>query len=526
MARKRIIYLDLGAINKDGKKNFLNSESWPVKEKYFWKFIDFIFENYYNSLKKLNGRDFHIGVIEVAFLNNLIQVLHINYVKEYAKKNKIKILNTKISQIFFKPDWNNIANFYKIHSYPYNKFNRFLRKIFKAIYFNRHLPLYKIIIGIFSKNKNISLGSFDNIKKDYIFKTNNFYNHIAWVDLLNKNWQSKFDNKKVMKQVNSFSKIILQPMLLNIKKNKFTKEFAKSLDFNKIQKAWEVRIKDLYILQEVFCPSESVKELLITECGKPFHKLIAASYKEKKTIVTNFSHGNDPSFVDQRWTHNYLISVCNRYAFESHSIKKSFNRIRKNFILDFKENIKYLSIDSPIYNRLKNHTNLIKNNNNVMLMGYPMNSKRYVDDVYHFFHYKLKLEIHLLNELKKTSNNIIYKAHPDRINELGNIMKQDSVNIISEKFENVWKQAGVLIFTYVTTTTFGFAIQLPVPIILIAPESTKWIKERKKILEKRVVLISNSDENNYMKINKLNLENAIKLAKKRVDLNVAKKLID
>ena len=524
--KKKKIYADLGAITKEEKNFFLYSASWPVNEKTFWQFIDFIFENYYSSLKGLKGKEYYIGMIEVSFLNFLIQVLHYNFIKEYTKNNQIKLMHTKFSSRFLKPNWNNAANYYKFHSFPYNKFQRILRKYIKAILFNRHLSIYRLILGIFSKKKYISLGSFDNIKKDYISKTNNFYYHYDWVDLLDKNIKFKKNDAEIIALVKSLSEQTIHPLLLNLQKSKFTKEFVKGLDLKKVQKVWETRLVDIYSLHRSFKPLKHAKELLITECGNSFHKIIASIFKEKKVSVINFSHGNDPGFLDQRWTHNWLISICSHYAFESLGIKNSFHKIRKNFMLDFKEKINYLNVNSPTYRRIKVSKKLVHSKNSIMILGYPMNSKRYVDDVYHFFHYKLKLELHLINELKKTSRNIIYKAHPDRIQELGSIFKNEQIQVVTDKFEKVWHKAEALIFSYVTTSTFGFAIHLPVPIILINLKSTKWIEERKNLLEQRVAFISNCDGDSFNNLNIENIEKALRIAKERVNLDIAKKIIE
>ena len=125
-----------------------------------------------------------------------------------------------------------------------------------------------------------------------------------------------------------------------------------------------------------------------------------------------------------------------------------------------------------------------------MLMGYPMNAKRYTDDVNCFFHYKLKLELHLLKQLNKTNFSIAYKAHPDRLLELGDIYHGIAKKVIAEKFEDVWHKAEAVIFTYATTTTFGFALNYPIPIVLIEAKNTLWYPERKKILNKRVAFLS------------------------------------
>ena len=154
-----------------------------------------------------------------------------------------------------------------------------------------------------------------------------------------------------------------------------------------------------------------------------------------------------------------------------------------------------------------------------------MNTRRYTDDSYCFFHYRLKLELHLLKELNKIKSDITYKAHPDRIQELGNIYKTEVKKINSQKFENIWQQAEALIFTYLSTTTFGFALTYSIPIVLIAPESNLWIKKRKKLLEKRVSILTPYNEFNYKKICYKQLSNAIEDAKKKKNESIYKTLI-
>ena len=160
-----------------------------------------------------------------------------------------------------------------------------------------------------------------------------------------------------------------------------------------------------------------------------------------------------------------------------------------------------------------------------MLMGYPMNITRYTDEAYLFFNYKLKLELHLINQLKKTRYHILYKVHPDRFFEIGNIYKNENIEIVKEKFENIWHHAEVLIFTYTSSTTFGFALDCPVPIILIESEGTPWIKGRRNVLKRRAAILTLSNNNNYNTISDTKLKLAIKEAKKKANLYKTKRLI-
>ena len=84
----------------------------------------------------------------------------------------------------------------------------------------------------------------------------------------------------------------------------------------------------------------------------------------------------------------------------------------------------------------------------------------------------------------------IYKAHPDRIIEIGSLMNDYADECDNNKFENVWNKADALIFTYCTTTTFGFAIITPLPIVLLNEITTDWDYQK----------ITNTKKNSYFEL--------------------------
>ena len=64
------------------------------------------------KLQNIDLDDYNIGMIEAKFLIYLIQVLHYNYVKNYAK-NKIKLYCFDLSKkLILFPNWHEIKNFY------------------------------------------------------------------------------------------------------------------------------------------------------------------------------------------------------------------------------------------------------------------------------------------------------------------------------------------------------------------------------------------------------------------------------
>ena len=522
------LFLDIEAINFYNKQEFIKSADWPISEIEFFTMANFLYSNYANILKNLDRYYYYIGIIELNFINSLIQIFQYNSIKRYAKKNNIKLIYSKTPYNLIYPDWKSLKYYYHDLSYPYNKLQRQIRRFIKAIYFNKTSNFKEFLKGFFFKNDNISLGSFDDIKKEFILKNKKFYIHYEWIDIINLGLKSIkceinenyledkkkfFKNKKINKTISSMKKKLLM------------KNFIQDIDFKLIEEVWANRVGRIIEIQEGLQNLKMPKELLITEANNPFHKIIAAVFKEKNVNVINFSHGNDIALVYQKWTNFQLFSICNSYAFETKAIKNSFEEKKKGLPLFSKENVKYINVKENKNKKLHSLSKIKKNKtNNIMLLGYPYNTKRYTDDAYCYFNFRLRLEKQIIKVLKKTEYNVVYKAHPDRFKELGKVMTEKNVNVVSEKFENIWNQADILIFTYATTSTFGFAINCPIPIVLIDMDGTLWIKERRKILQKRVAFITNINNKNYKKINLKNITQAINIAKQRVNIQAIKGL--
>jgi len=159
-----------------------------------------------------------------------------------------------------------------------------------------------------------------------------------------------------------------------------------------------------------------------------------------------------------------------------------------------------------------------------MVIGFPMHSNRYLENSYSFFHYKLKLEIQISEILKKLEYFSIYKAHPARLKELGGTLENKFNSIETKNFEKVWFNAGVLIFTSLGSSTLGYALNLPIPIVYINSEGTPINKNILGVLKKRLVIINNKFYKGKNTINSYDLGNSITKARKLVNLEIVKKL--
>ena len=134
-----------------------------------------------------------------------------------------------------------------------------------------------------------------------------------------------------------------------------------------------------------------------------------------------------------------------------------------------------------------------------MLMGYPYNSSRYPDERGMFFLPRIDLERRLIIQLNKLGLKVIYKAHPDRKKEIAGVFDNMVEYVEYAPFEDVCQKADIVIFTYVSTTTFGHALKTGQRILLISNSGNNINNNQWSLLGKQVHLIP-SEINNKSKI--------------------------
>ena len=92
--------------------------------------------------------------------------------------------------------------------------------------------------------------------------------------------------------------------------------------------------------------------------------------------------------------------------------------------------------------------------------------------------------------LKKYGLRVIYKAHPDRINDGINIYKGVADEVNSEKLEDVWHKAKIFLFTSPVSTATGFLAFTNRKMILIDHPRFGWNKGGKEKFEKRCKILN------------------------------------
>jgi hypothetical protein len=493
------IYGDMSAIRANLADYLRQGYFWPVSEKEFEDFSKFMHDEYINLAKKEKNPELRdIAKVEFSFVKQLLQIFHYNYVKKYSQANKLELISGSDSEKLMNPDWSMIKLYYSSLEPQHNKFVRVIRRVFRNIVFNKHLPLSRLVNGLLIGANFTSVGSNDKIKREFIKKKKVFYNHVDWPDLL--------DNEIDLANIpNDFQEIflsnIISPYLDKLSKtNSF---FVKDIDLSKIADVWSKRSFEAFILYKRFQSSISSSELLITEISSPIAKLITVAYQRSKCKVFCFHHGNDAVATIQKQTFSSNISQCDNFIAPTKGIANRYKKHYSNVDCISSSQTKFLSINSSrMYDLyLKNTSKIIdKDVETVMLIGYPFNTKRYIGGRGLFFYQQVELEYRLISLLKSKNKRVIYKAHPERLKEIKGVFNNivDEINV--EPFERVWSKADLLIFTYSSTTTFGYALTTNVPIVLLDSDHEMRDPDDMLLLDKRINRVL-TDISNDTKIN-------------------------
>lgn len=271
-----------------------------------------------------------------------------------------------------------------------------------------------------------------------------------------------------------------------------------------------------YIVDFLTCSlDESLKMIHLAGrrlSGKPIHLLtnsftdkfmgaLALMTRKNGGRVTTFVHGGNMGLYKApscRWLNFLLSDELVTYSLASAGL---FNTLEGLFPPSGNKQLKNIDFPShefePLWQKHRKQPPAEKIKT-VMLVGFPMNQVRYVSIPHGTFApMQLDLELRLVQTLKKGGYRIIYKAHPDRIEEVRGIFEKD-VEFITENFENVLDQADAFLFGDMSTSALNFALCTNKPVLLVCPgPEDGFLPEPYALFKKRCrVIDAHFDERN------------------------------
>ena len=490
---------DIFSLAECGGNNFLKKNKiWPVNEKKFFQLAKNLIVIHNRESSKLNIKERYVINIDFGFVYFIIYHLNFRILDEILKKKKIKTLYGNNSLQYLETNFINLLN-------PFQKTKESKYKlILKKNIFNF---FYKIIF--FNKKKTaMDIGSFDRSKIQYAFRKNirlkKEYPELLLEDA---------DSGKTSRIYYNFYKKIISTISKHTKK-----KFNVTLNLEKIIKVSSKRLDFIDGVISKHKNKFNSKILIASNTYDNNIRMISTIFKLNKKKSIGFDHGLHPNgILNKSWLYsNQIIPFTDFVTISKKSSNSLKNCFKRNYLYSDLKKIKIHNIKNDFLKKNFNYFKKIPNKkkiNKVMIVGWPMNSRKYFEDGrYTFFYDRILYEINLIKQLKKQNFYVVYKPHPEKKELIEYFYKEYADEIIFDNFENrkILKKVDALIYAHTTSTTFGYALCSNLNIFLLDHDDI-YSKNQSKLLKKRVNFI-NFD---FKSVNNKNYEHLLTCLKKK-----------
>jgi hypothetical protein len=523
--RERIFPLTIEGITKIGIENWLSNYYIPVTGIEYKSIYEKVLEIYIKTLCD-QEKDEVIYLISVA--NIKIVRFITDYIVDILKVNKLK---KEGYQYAVDKDIIDIGNLY---NYLDNKTTLSFKKRFifddSSIYKQRKQKLKTLISYVnnflkernnITKRKTYFINQLSTESKEYCQQ-----NNINPIYLYYK-YSDSFKNKEEKLDYNVTFKILTEQLMYQIgciypfiRQNKLDDISINILDI--LNRAYQFFNQSLS-----FIKNKKDSDLLTSSIGSPLIRTFVAAWRYTGNNAVGFPHGNTyATCFDTFHIENDALSIVNQCNASSKGQFILFKKLAKTHSRNLRmARISHLkkSLYSQSYKKIKyNNKNscIIKK---VMIVGFPMN-----DLIYPWFpaqntHAELKLEIEIIKILKKSGYDVLYKAHPDRLDYIISVISKYADEVIEGSFEDVYNQSDCILFTHSKTTTFGFAMLTNTPIVLINTKETMWDCEALKSVNKRCNVVTANSLNGMIKFDKNELIDSVASSSDTIDYEVVRR---
>lgn len=247
--------------------------------------------------------------------------------------------------------------------------------------------------------------------------------------------------------------------------------------------------------------ANGTKNLLISSFGNSFLRAVAMGMRQTGGKVTSFSHGGNIGIYNTPTLAFSEFALSDEFFTYTGGSARNFEENKKCFPPVRNNDVAIRSLGSDEYLRLWKRygqgrpPGAIKR---VMVVGYPHNQLRKPHAAAGFSLMQLDFELRLVSILRKAGYKVIYKAHPDKKEEVSGIFGND-VKFSAGYFEGCMDEADAYIFGSIRTTAFPTALCTKKPLIafVMSDESCRPMPQPMELLAKRCAFINTRfDERN------------------------------
>jgi len=491
------IYFDVGAIPVGGGNPFKEEFYWPVSNAEYKNLYETILDHYFKLLIELPRKNSDIIFSDSAFIYFLIQFCHYQSAQYKAEHLGYTCKSSTLTEHHLNPDWEVIASAY---SHLLSKFTLadsiilqpLKRTARNLVHFRSGICTQTISAPKFPQH-NVAFGvygSTNQIQQHYFSQSSHYWHYWDWYDymgLLNT-------KNNLITRVSQFTSNLQQDFVVEIIRlvASYMLTLGIKIDVLSIENAWNKRLIDVACLYENIYNIDRLPSQLAVLSENDFRrKPIILALQRRGVTTTGFLHGDTLSGVyNQRYGTSLTRSHVGTYITpsknnallhsEMYSTPDTYNHVETT----------YTSHNVPFYEASQPNQCLKQKRLKVLLIGYPMNITRYLDDESLFFYPKLELELRIIEVLESHNIPISYKPHPDRLEYIPNLYTKLGVQIVHEPFNMVLDSYTTLIFSHPTTSLFGHVLKTNKNMILIDSAANLWNDMAFEKLQKRCHILN------------------------------------
>lgn len=470
---------DAFAVREMGMDRWLASPAWPVEDDAYFAMVAALRGAYIQGLDELDGVDRHVWMSDYPFVVFLAMHVHALMVEARCAAQGVEVHHGPLSRSFFRPDWDATG---RVFARSLGGRSRLaLRRLAKNVLCNRQVRPLRALKGLVRPDA-LGIGSLDPLKTAYAARhglaVDNTYLPLLYAGC---DFFSASPTRALDACARSFAAGL---------ETTLARDHGVELDASAVGACKALRLGMLRAAYDhVVRKGPRVGHVLVTEIARPLHRIAAHALRERGAHAAGFHHGNNMGGLVQDEFAFTGMSAMDEFVCPTPGSTAAFRALYADSPMAERAPVRFTSMDSDKYERLRREaadTPLPERIETVMVMGFPMNAYRALSVPGNHFAPHLELECRIMRQLRESGYRVLYKAHPERLEEARGLFDGICHEVVPEPFEQVWKRADAILIKDTTSTTFGHALCLNRPIVFIDFEKPQWRPEQHELLERRV----------------------------------------
>jgi len=462
---------DIFALKSIGIDAWRSRVFWPVSDAEYSELANLVLDEFDRVLVRLDPGDSNLLLCDSTFAAFLIKHFHALLVQARIRQMGAELMIGRVQQAY-RPDWEVLQVPLVLERRSSVRWKMRLREFVKGVAFSSSRPVTERLKSAFGTSDYVCVGSYGKLLERYLAeKTQSSCAYMYPQSFIGESDVSP------MPSPNSKMEDAVRMLLENLN-GEIRERFDLEFDVFGAASCWVRRIEFLRGVEHAIrAKARMPRQLFCTEPASSMHKLLSKVVLEAGGRVTAFAHGNDPGLLMNRMTGYVQMSLCSEFVCPSARSTELYRDVLSLTSIGQLHEVEYVSLSENQFQDW--HLQFGREGNatppkSVMVIGYPMNPTRYVLSQGDFFLFQLDLELQILRCLRRMGLRTIYKMHPDRIDEARGLFETECDEVMVSPFETVWSAADAFVFPCTTSTTFGFALCTPRPIVVVDVPGLKW----------------------------------------------------